>query len=80
MIVLDIGAVGAGSGVPTLELCNLLRSEFGTELELITGGGVNSGCDLNQLFTQEINGCLIASALHDGRIQPDDIQFCSATD
>jgi phosphoribosylformimino-5-aminoimidazole carboxamide ribotide isomerase len=66
VIVLDIAAVGTGRGVPTLDLCRLLRTG-NPELRLITGGGVHScGC-IEAARDAGIDGLLIASAIHDGR-------------
>jgi phosphoribosylformimino-5-aminoimidazole carboxamide ribotide isomerase len=67
MIVLDLAAVGVGEGVPTLALARQLRDEFPT-LELIGGGGVRSREDLQTMAAAGFSAALVASALHDGRI------------
>lgn len=67
MIVLDLAQVGVGQGVQTLALCEQLRRHR-RDLELITGGGVRGVQDLRQLHAEQIDGVLVASALHDGRI------------
>jgi len=69
LIVLDLASVGTGGGVPTLELCQALR-DFCPEVTLITGGGIRSVADLKQLEHSGIDGALVASALHDGRVTP----------
>ncbi|MGH7200458.1 MAG: HisA/HisF-related TIM barrel protein [Planctomycetaceae bacterium] len=83
MIVLDLSAVGVGAGVPTGELCQRLREsapgESAPGLELITGGGVRSVEDLQALQSLGIDGVLIASALHDGRIGRKEIEAVGRT-
>src|SRR5579872_2189915 len=65
MIVLDIAQVGVGGGVTTIDLCRRLREKF-PKLRLITGGGVGSAADLRRLAELQLDGALVASALHDG--------------
>jgi phosphoribosylformimino-5-aminoimidazole carboxamide ribotide isomerase len=72
MIVLDLADVGVGTGVSTGALCESLR-DFAPRLRLIAGGGVRSVADLDQLQSQRIDGCLIASALHNGAISAEQI-------
>jgi phosphoribosylformimino-5-aminoimidazole carboxamide ribotide isomerase len=72
ILILDIAAVGMGQGVPTLPLCRQLKLEF-PELFLITGGGVRSPDCLLQARDAGVDALLVASALHDGRITPEDI-------
>ena len=72
LIVLDLAQVGIAGGVSTLELCQAIR-ELGPELELITGGGVRDAKDLQLLAKSSVNGVLIASALHDGRLSREDL-------
>jgi phosphoribosylformimino-5-aminoimidazole carboxamide ribotide isomerase len=73
MIVLDLGRVGTGQGVSTLTLCRRLRA-IDRKLELITGGGVRDARDLQALCQAGIDGVLVASALHDGRLTRRDVQ------
>jgi phosphoribosylformimino-5-aminoimidazole carboxamide ribotide isomerase len=72
MIVLDIARVGVAKGVATLPLCAAIKSAF-PQATLITGGGVRDGDDLRRLAQAEIDGVLIASALHDGSISRDEL-------
>lgn len=71
MIVLDLAQVGTGEGVGTLALCRRLRQADAT-LELISGGGVRGTDDLRRLEDSGCDAALVASALHDGRLSPDD--------
>ncbi|MGE5192109.1 MAG: HisA/HisF-related TIM barrel protein [Deltaproteobacteria bacterium] len=73
IIVLDLAQVGIGAGVTTVPLCRQLQAQF-PELRLITGGGVREGADLGELAALGIDGVLVASALHDGRITREDIR------
>jgi phosphoribosylformimino-5-aminoimidazole carboxamide ribotide isomerase len=73
MIVLDLAQVGVGAGVATGNLCRQLRQRF-AGLRLITGGGVRHEEDLTELAALGIDGVLVASALHDGRLMRNDLQ------
>ncbi len=68
MIVLDLARVGMGTGAGTEPLCRDLRA-LSDELEIIGGGGVRSRADLSALAAAGCDGALVASALHDGRIE-----------
>lgn len=73
LIVLDLAQVGVNQGVSTLPLCAAIR-EWAPDVELTTGGGVRSATDLVQLLHAGIEGVLLASALHDGRITRGDLE------
>lgn len=72
VIVLDLAQVGVSEGVKTLDLCRKLR-QIDDELEIISGGGVRGIDDLWQMHQAGCNGALVASALHDERLTPQDI-------
>jgi phosphoribosylformimino-5-aminoimidazole carboxamide ribotide isomerase len=74
IIVLDLAAVGMGGGAGTEPLCRLLRCRD-PQLELIAGGGVRGPNDLQSLAVAGCDAALVASALHDGRLDP---QACAA--
>lgn len=67
MIVLDLAWVGTGEGLATEELCRQLLDRF-SQLQIITGGGIRGPSDLRSPEEIGIQGLLLASALHDGRI------------
>ena len=67
IIVLDLSDVGMGTGGSTDSLCRSIRHEF-PGVQLITGGGVRSRDDLIRLSKLGVDGVLVASALHDGRL------------
>ena len=71
LIVLDLAAVGTGRGVPTLQLCRDIR-RFSQEVKIISGGGVTSKTCVTEAAQAGLDGLLIASALHDGRLKMDD--------
>lgn len=73
LIVLDLAAVGISRGVPTGELCHNIKGRW-PELVVWTGGGVRSLVDLHRLSLYRVDGVMVASALHDGRITPGDWQ------
>ena len=67
MIVLDLHNVGRNAGLATLQLCRDIRRRH-ADVGVITGGGVRIRDDLAPLDEAGIEGVMIASALHDGRI------------
>jgi len=67
MIVLDLHSIGRGSGIPTLPLCQRLLQSH-PDLRLITGGGVRTQDDIDALTNEGLDGIMVASALHDGRL------------
>jgi phosphoribosylformimino-5-aminoimidazole carboxamide ribotide isomerase len=71
MIVLDLAQVGMGAGVGTEPLCRELRC-LDSELQIIAGGGIRSSADLRSLAAAGCDAALVASALHDGRLTPDE--------
>jgi phosphoribosylformimino-5-aminoimidazole carboxamide ribotide isomerase len=76
LIVLDLVQVGVGTGVSTLELCAAIRAKS-PKIELITGGGVRNRGDLQLLASQQLDGVLVASALHNGRLSRGDLDSLS---
>lgn len=73
LIVLDLAQVGIGEGISTLDLCRDIRT-LAPQLEIITGGGVRNLRDLELLANSQIDGVLIASALHNGSICKGDLE------
>lgn len=69
LIVLDLASVGTGNGVPTLQLCRDIR-HMAPEANIISGGGVDSIACVQSAADAGLDGLLIASALHDGRLTP----------
>jgi phosphoribosylformimino-5-aminoimidazole carboxamide ribotide isomerase len=67
MIVLDLASVGMGAGVGTEPLCRSLRCRY-PDLQIIAGGGVRGPADLLSLEKAGCDAALVASALHDGRL------------
>ena len=67
MVVLDLAAVGMGGGAGTERLCRTLRCSY-PQLQIIAGGGVRGPADLVSLERAGCDAALVASALHDGRL------------
>ena len=67
LIVLDLASVGEQRGLSTIALCEAIR-RIAPEVCLITGGGIRSTADLRPLQDAKIDGVLIATALHNGKI------------
>ena len=70
-IVLDLARVGSGEG-PDVALVRSLRASA-PELELLAGGGVRDAADLRALAGAGAAGALVATALHRGAIERDEL-------
>jgi phosphoribosylformimino-5-aminoimidazole carboxamide ribotide isomerase len=73
LLLLDLARVGSGIG-PDLTLVAELRRAHPT-LELLAGGGVGSRRDLELLADAGCDGALVATALHDGRLDRHDLDL-----
>ncbi|MCA9040744.1 MAG: hypothetical protein KDA65_10385 [Planctomycetaceae bacterium] len=68
MIILDVAAVGTGSGLTTRSICEQVATNF-PEIELISGGGIHSVEEIEKLADQDIlAGLLIASLIHQQKL------------
>jgi phosphoribosylformimino-5-aminoimidazole carboxamide ribotide isomerase len=72
LIVLDLARVGSGAGPGTEDLCEELARTY-PDVEIVTGGGVREIADLRRLERIGVRAVLVASALHDGRLRPEDL-------
>jgi phosphoribosylformimino-5-aminoimidazole carboxamide ribotide isomerase len=70
LIVLDLARVGSGEGVDF----SLLKEILNLSLHVFVGGGVRDISDLLKLEEIGVNGVLLATALHNGSIQPDELR------
>lgn len=70
-VVVLLGRVGTRAGVPEERLRRL--KEAGSGMELYIGGGVSSLEDVSLLERLGYSGVLLATALHDGSIDPKEI-------
>jgi phosphoribosylformimino-5-aminoimidazole carboxamide ribotide isomerase len=71
VIVLDLARVGGGAG-PDLDLIARVRIA-GSSVALFAGGGVRDAQDLARLKSAGCQGALVASALLDGTLTPQDL-------
>lgn len=69
ILVLELARVGTGIGPGVTELCGQLRQRH-PDIELIAGGGVRDRDDINRLAIAGADAVLVASALHDGTLNP----------
>lgn len=67
LLVLDLARVGVGGGTGTEDLLVQLAARF-PGLELSAGGGIRGRADLERLRACGVKAALVASALHDGRL------------
>lgn len=72
VIILDLARVGEYGGTGTVDLSKRLASCH-PEVEIVAGGGVRDVLDLQRLGACGVRAALVASALHDGRLRPDDL-------
>ncbi len=71
VILLLLDRVGCAAGLPRERLRRLRRAA--PDLELLAGGGIGSIDDLLYLRDASFQGALLATALHDGLLSPDDL-------
>ena len=71
VVIVLLSAVGTGAGLPR-ERLRRLREEA-PDLATIAGGGIATIDDLLFLRSAGCQGALLATALHDGRMRPDDL-------
>jgi phosphoribosylformimino-5-aminoimidazole carboxamide ribotide isomerase len=71
LIVIDLARVGVRAGLD-LELLQRIRRSA-PRTTLLAGGGVRDFEDLRRLAAAGCDGALVATALHDGRLQRADV-------
>jgi phosphoribosylformimino-5-aminoimidazole carboxamide ribotide isomerase len=71
ILVLDLGRIGTGMGVDLGLLENLRRRH--PDMRLFAGGGVLTRKDLERMEDAGCDGALVASAIHAGRINAEDV-------
>lgn len=76
MVVLDVARVGIGGG-PDLALLRRIRSVT-HRVPVLAGGGIRGLDDLRDLANCGCAGALVATAIHEGRLAPRDIDAAHA--
>lgn len=71
LLVLDVARVGSGRGVDVRLVETLRRAH--PAVQLLAGGGVASAREIERLAELGLDGVLVATALHDGRLGRADI-------
>jgi len=72
VLVLDLARVGTAAGPGTQAFCKELKHSW-PSVEVLAGGGVRDRHDLDRLRACGVDGVLVASALHDGRLRREDL-------
>jgi phosphoribosylformimino-5-aminoimidazole carboxamide ribotide isomerase len=72
LLVLDLARVGEARGTGTEAFCLRLATTF-ADVEILAGGGVRGRDDLDRLQRLGVKAVLVASALHDGKLQREDL-------
>jgi phosphoribosylformimino-5-aminoimidazole carboxamide ribotide isomerase len=75
IIVLELARVGRVAG-PDVELLGRIRTAI-PAASILAGGGVRDLSDLRQLAKVGCDGALVATALHNGRLTPEDVGAAS---
>jgi phosphoribosylformimino-5-aminoimidazole carboxamide ribotide isomerase len=76
VIVMSLTRIGGASG-PDFDRLKTIRAAAGPERRVYAAGGVRDAHDLAMLARAGINGALIASCLHDGRVTKQDLTALS---
>ena len=76
VIVMTLAKVGTGSG-PDFARLGEIRAQAPMH-EIYAAGGVRHGDDLRALAKAGIDGALVATALHDGKITRQDLRDCES--
>jgi phosphoribosylformimino-5-aminoimidazole carboxamide ribotide isomerase len=71
LIVLDLTKVGSSEGFNHAFLKEVLKN---TRFEVFVGGGVRDVTDLTELKASGVFGVLVATALHSGKISPENLK------
>ena len=71
IIVLDLGRVGTEHGI-NLPLLKAILEKTG--VEILVGGGIRSLQELEQLRKLGVSGALVATILHNGKLDVDDLK------
>ncbi len=70
VILLDLGRVGSGEGIDWALLRKVLKN---AKMQVFVGGGVRDMADLVRLNDMGVEGVLVATSLHSGRITMEEI-------
>jgi len=73
LIILDLARVGTGQGAGTETICRRLADDY-PDIEITAGGGIRDVEDLRRLADCRVTSVLVASALHDRWLRPEDWQ------
>ena len=76
VIVMSLTRIGAGAG-PDLDRLKTIRAAAGPARRIYAAGGVRDAHDLSRLAQAGIDGALVASCLHDGRVTKQDLAALS---
>ena len=71
-VVVHLGGIGTGAGLPRERLSRLRRAA--PTLPMIAGGGIATLDDLLFMRAAGFEGALVATALHDGRLRAADLR------
>jgi phosphoribosylformimino-5-aminoimidazole carboxamide ribotide isomerase len=71
VIVLFLDRIGTSLGLPLDRLARLRAAA--PQIDLLAGGGIGSIDDLRRLHAAGFGGALLATALHNGAIKPDEL-------
>ncbi len=73
ILMIDLATVGMHGGCGTQRLCHILHRKY-PQVKFYAGGGVRGPADLEALQQRGCAAALVSSALHDGWLQPADLE------
>jgi phosphoribosylformimino-5-aminoimidazole carboxamide ribotide isomerase len=71
LVVLDLARVGSGEGIDNVVLKEILK---GLKVKALVGGGIRNIEDMKKLKKLGIDGVLLATALHSGKISVEELR------
>jgi phosphoribosylformimino-5-aminoimidazole carboxamide ribotide isomerase len=72
VIILDLDRVGTEQGINLALLRNVLKKNG---VEVLVGGGIKGLQELEKLRDQGVSGALVATILHSGKLQVDEVNL-----
>lgn len=75
VLILDLAQIGTQAGPTTADFCRRIK-KHAPNVEVATGGGVRGRHDLQLLHDAGVDVVLVASALHEGKLDREDLQVC----
>jgi phosphoribosylformimino-5-aminoimidazole carboxamide ribotide isomerase len=73
ILLIDLATVGMHGGCGTERLCRILHRKY-PQVKFYAGGGIRGASDLEWLARHGCSAAVVSSSLHDGWLQPEDLE------